>query len=1007
MSNWVKRILAVVLVCVLVGGAVPLSRIGARAEASFIPMITAGWNRSFAIKSDGTIWAWGGNGVNGGNLGNEDPTSGTFYAPVRAHILSDVIAVETAMQHSVALKSNGTVWTWGFNGNRELGDGTNLDSDTLVPVYGLNGITAITVGETHSLALKSDGTVWAWGPNFYGCAGYDPAEPRRNIPTQVQGLGGVTAIAAGESHSLALKNDGSVWAWGGNHYGQFGNGSGTDTTSYIPVQVPGLNGVTAIAAGDYFTLALKSDGTVWAWGSNAQGRLGDGTTYLQREPVKVQGLSGITAISSSKEFTLALKSDGTVWAWGYNRCYQLGTAGIATSNVPLQVQGLGGVTAIAAGAYHSLALKSDGTVWIWGDRGAGGQSGVDTSQHRSAPVQVQGPNGVGWLNLGESGGPGDDPGSNPTGDVIPFADVVWKDNYFSLDPTKYEISDSEHRLHQLATIAAKLSSDAYNESRVQNSLIALQFEKNEPNKPNRMKSVNYPAKMDEQDSVGYTFAYKQTDLGYNIIAVVIRGTPKTREWHGNVEIRDPSNTNKDMQDHFNFLTAKEELRLALGEYINDMAQHNPSLLNPAKNKFLVTGHSRGGAVANMLAADLANGRETFCRRENLFAYTFATPNVNKSGLTELSTYDCIINFVNAEDLVPYLPLNAWGYWKYGRTFVFPSQNVNPKYANSYQANLRSKYNGYNGYGKKGYSNTHNAVVSLSSIAPTVSDVYQTFYSTSSGLITPIQFLENLMDILSGMNQLGGINNFISYNLGPETEFLGVPIPGKPTPYSKLTKYLLEGVGVNLRLNPRIDEAHDHLLYLAWMQITNETDLRTDFSSYHVRVACPVDIDVYNSQGVLVGRIKNNIIDESIDSEVGVFVSEYDDVKNIFLPNYETYTFKMSGTDNGTMDFSVNNYTLASASMAQQKEFQNVTLFAGKTMTSTVGDSIMTTNVQLLVTNSNGTPIATVNTNGTETPISQNSQKQYFKLWGKTTRWEKTFLNWILLIVCFGWIWMAF
>jgi len=206
-----------------------------------------------------------------------------------------------------------------------------------------------------------------------------------DTPGTVSGLTGVTAIAGGYLYSLALKTDGTVWAWGWNPYGELGNGTfagcscGIDT----PVQVLGLTGVTAIAGGFEHALALKSDGTVWAWGLQSFGELGNGTfgnPGLQTgsdKPLQVLGLTGVKAIAAVGFHSLALQSDGTVWAWGDNAYGELGNGTYTNSNTPVQVLGPGGVgfltgvAALAGGAYHSLALKSDGTVWAWGQNTSG------------------------------------------------------------------------------------------------------------------------------------------------------------------------------------------------------------------------------------------------------------------------------------------------------------------------------------------------------------------------------------------------------------------------------------------------------------------------------------------------------------------------------------------------------------------------------------------------------------------------------------------------------------
>ena len=204
-------------------------------------------------------------------------------------------------------------------------------------ISGLSDVTAIAGGANHTLALKSDGTVWAWGSNFHGQLG-DGSNTDRTTPVQVSGLSDVTAIAGGGDHAIALKSDGTVWAWGFNFYGQLGDGSNTDRTT--PVQVSGLSDVTAIAGGYEHTIALESNGTVWTWGLNDHGQLGDGTTTIRTTPLPVSGLRGVTTIAGGYEHTIALKSDGTVWAWGYNLYGELGDSTTTQRTTPVQVSNL-------------------------------------------------------------------------------------------------------------------------------------------------------------------------------------------------------------------------------------------------------------------------------------------------------------------------------------------------------------------------------------------------------------------------------------------------------------------------------------------------------------------------------------------------------------------------------------------------------------------------------------------------------------------------------------------
>jgi alpha-tubulin suppressor-like RCC1 family protein len=344
--------------------------------------IAAGYYHSLAIKEDGSVWAWGYNGH--GELG--DGTTKHKRSPVQVSGLSQVTKIAAGLYHSLALKEDGSVWAWGYNGHGELGDGTTTNKSSPVQVSGLSQVTRIAAGYYHSLALKEDGSVWAWGYNGHGELG-DRTTTNKSSPVQVSGLSQVTMIAVGYHHSMALKNDGTVWAWGYNNYGNLGNGTTTNTTS--PVQVSGLSHVIKIVAGGHHSHALKDDGTVWAWGDNNYGNLGDGTTTNRSSPVQVSGLSHVTRIAAGSSHSLALKEDGSVWAWGYNVHGQLGDGTTTNKSSPVQVSGLSHVTMIAAGSSHSLALKEDGSGWAWG-RNNYGQLGDGTTTNKSSPVQVSG-----------------------------------------------------------------------------------------------------------------------------------------------------------------------------------------------------------------------------------------------------------------------------------------------------------------------------------------------------------------------------------------------------------------------------------------------------------------------------------------------------------------------------------------------------------------------------------------------------------------------------------------
>ncbi|MBS1829999.1 MAG: Ig-like domain-containing protein [Acidobacteria bacterium] len=284
------------------------------------------------------------------------------------------------------IRAQGTVSAWGSNSAGVLGNGTKDPFPVPAQISGFSGVTAVAQGLYHAIALKSDGTVWTWGDTQYGQLGI-PSVTRSNVPLQVPGLTGVIAIAAAREHSLALKSDGTVWGWGRNDLGQLG---GISDFPFTPEQIPSLTGVIAVAAGSYHNLALKSDGTVSVWGNNSSGQLGLGNTTYRFTPVSVPSLTGVIAIAAGEEFSIALKSDGTVRTWGKNNSGQLGNGSTVNSSSPVTVTGLTGVvTAVAAGFEGAFALLGDGTVWSWGDNFKG-RLGNGANPSTSIPLPVTG-----------------------------------------------------------------------------------------------------------------------------------------------------------------------------------------------------------------------------------------------------------------------------------------------------------------------------------------------------------------------------------------------------------------------------------------------------------------------------------------------------------------------------------------------------------------------------------------------------------------------------------------
>lgn len=272
-------------------------------------------------------------------------------------------------EHALAVKSNGEIWAWGRNQSGQLGyTTTGLFSSEPTRLTTPTGAVSVAAGEFHSLALLADGTVRAWGGDGFGELGDGPTNSSGSnsavTPVTPTGLNRVVAVAAGRNHSLALLSDGTVRTWGRNNGGQLGDNT-TDNRD-APISVAILDSVVALAGGTFHSLALRSDGTIRAWGDNFNGQLGNGTNIFSYTPVQVSSINDAVAIAAGDLHSLALLEGGTVQSWGNNASGQLGNSSTTNENSPVAVSGLTGVRGIAAGLNHSMAVLSDGSARAWG-----------------------------------------------------------------------------------------------------------------------------------------------------------------------------------------------------------------------------------------------------------------------------------------------------------------------------------------------------------------------------------------------------------------------------------------------------------------------------------------------------------------------------------------------------------------------------------------------------------------------------------------------------------------
>ena len=350
--------------------------------------IASGLDHTIAIRNDGTLWAWGDNDAGQLGFGDRVPRDIPTMVPDAGISGTAWTAVAAGDHFSIALRDDGSLWAWGNNGNGRLGIGNTVQqlTPTAVLTTGVSGTvwTDIVAGNNFALGLRNGGNLYAWGNNGQGRLGVgDTAQ--RTAPTAVltTGVSGTawTDISAGGTFAAAIRSDGTLWTWGNNTAGQLGLNDTTNRTAPYAVVATGVSGTEWIdvSTGTNFTIALRNDGTLWAWGSNGGGRLGVGDMTQRLTPAAVVTTdvsgTGWTDISTGDNFALAVRNDGSLWAWGGNGDGRLGLGDTLQRTAPAEVSTteISGDewTLISAGNNFSIAARDDGTLWSWGNNALG------------------------------------------------------------------------------------------------------------------------------------------------------------------------------------------------------------------------------------------------------------------------------------------------------------------------------------------------------------------------------------------------------------------------------------------------------------------------------------------------------------------------------------------------------------------------------------------------------------------------------------------------------------
>lgn len=315
--------------------------------------VSAGAFHTMAVKTDGTLWGWG--GTEQGQIGNG--SGGQFLAyssPVQVGTYSSWKQVSCGYNFSAAIKTDGTLWAWGYNNSGQLGNDTNIKYSSPVQIGSLTNWAQVFAGYATVAAVKTDGTLWGWGSNQnVGMLGNNAPGGDYSSPIQIGSLTNWAQVSVNADHMCAIKQDGTLWAWGNDSNGQLGNGaSGTFMRYSSPVQIGSLTNWRQLGQGsaNQWSAAIKTDGTLWVWGNNDKGQFGnDSTSTKYSSPIQVGALTNWKQLAIEYSSLAAIKTDGTLWAWGSNSRGQLANGNQIDYSSPIQVGSLTGWKQVARG----------------------------------------------------------------------------------------------------------------------------------------------------------------------------------------------------------------------------------------------------------------------------------------------------------------------------------------------------------------------------------------------------------------------------------------------------------------------------------------------------------------------------------------------------------------------------------------------------------------------------------------------------------------------------------
>lgn len=339
------------------------------------------------------LYTWGAN--TSGQLGQNNIISRS--SPVQVGTDTNWSSLSFGSDFAIAIRSNGTIWGWGNNQQGQLGINLDVSSNPFrsspTQIGALTNWSSVSTGESYALAVKTDGTLWSWGQDQYGQLGQNTAYSNRSSPTQIGSGTTWASVTSGDYHAVAIRTDGTMWTWGYNNFGQLGQNIATTINRSSPVQVGALTNWSKVSGGQNHTLAVKTDGTLWSWGRNNSGQLGQNIAYTinRSSPVQIGALTTWLFVGAGNYHSFAIRTNNSLWAWGSNSGGKLGDNSVDNRSSPVQIGSAFSWSSAFGGNNNSIAVTTSGTLFTWGINTSGvlGQNtDYSTASRRSSPIQV-------------------------------------------------------------------------------------------------------------------------------------------------------------------------------------------------------------------------------------------------------------------------------------------------------------------------------------------------------------------------------------------------------------------------------------------------------------------------------------------------------------------------------------------------------------------------------------------------------------------------------------------